>query len=76
MITKDEEDNYLEDKPYYYKLGWRNCSSNQPIRKFTLHNEKDAADHEMYNIGYGDCIANLETNIDLNFDYEGGDYMD
>lgn len=76
MITTEEEETYLEDKPRYYQLGWKDCAKNNPLRKFTLHTEKDAADNEIYNAGYGDCIANSETDIDFNFDYEGGDYMD
>ena len=60
IITIEEEQDYLSDKPKFYKLGWTDCRNNRPIRKFTLHNKKDAAESEMYHIGYGDYIANME----------------
>jgi hypothetical protein len=75
MITIKEEEGYLEDKPYYYREGWRDCSKNFSIRKFTSHTKKDSADYNLYNLGYGDCIANSETDIDFNFNYERGEYM-
>ena len=61
IITIEEEQDYLSDKPKFYKLGWTDCRNNKPIRKFTLHNKKDAAESEMYHIGYGDYIANMES---------------
>tara|TARA_Y100000310_G_scaffold335574_1_gene417927 strand:- start:535 stop:762 length:228 start_codon:yes stop_codon:yes gene_type:complete len=61
MITIEEERDYLADKPKFYRLGWVDCRDNRPIRKFTLHNKKDAAESEMYHIGYGDYIANIES---------------
>ena len=61
IITIEEEQAYLSDKPKFYKLGWTDCRNNRPIRKFTLHNKKDAAESEMYHIGYGDYIANIES---------------
>ena len=61
IITIEEEQDYLSDKPKFYKLGWLDCKNNRPIRKFTLHNKKDAAEIEMYHIGYGDYIANMES---------------
>ena len=61
IITIEEEQDYLSDKPKFYKLGWLDCKNNKPIRKFTLHNKKDAAESEMYHIGYGDYIANMES---------------
>jgi hypothetical protein len=61
IITIEEEQDYLSDKPKFYKLGWTDCRNDRPIRKFTLHNKKDAAESEMYHIGYGDYIANMES---------------
>ena len=61
IITIEEEQDYLSDKPKFYKLGWLDCKNNRPIRKFTLHNKKDAAESEMYHIGYGDYIAKIES---------------
>ena len=61
IITIEEEQDNLSDKPKFYKLGWLDCKNNRPIRKFTLHNKKDAAESEMYHIGYGDYIANMES---------------
>ena len=61
IITIEEEQDYLSDKPKFYKLGWLDCKNNRPIIKFTLHNKKDAAESEMYHIGYGDYIANMES---------------
>jgi len=61
IITIEEEQDYLSDKPKFYKRGWLDCKNNRPIRKFTLHNKKDAAESEMYHIGYGDYIANMES---------------
>ena len=40
IITIEEEQDYLSDKPKFYILGWLDCKNNRPIIKFTLHNKK------------------------------------
>jgi len=60
MVNSENESEYLNDKPKYYKQGWLDCKHDRPIRKFTLHNKEEAANKEIYLIGYADCVANLE----------------
>jgi len=60
MVSVEDESEYLSDKPKYYKKGWLDCKYDRPIRKFTLHNKEEAANKEIYLIGYSDCVANIE----------------
>mgnify|MGYP003150196702 FL=1 len=60
MINLEDESDYLNDKPKYYRLGWQDCRDDRPMRKFTLHNKEDAAQKEIYLIGYSDYIANTD----------------
>jgi len=60
MVNLEDESEYLSDKTKHYKQGWLDCKYDRPMRKFTLHNKEEAANKEIYLIGYSDCVANLE----------------